>query len=112
VRLAQEHNLFVYLKWAAPYQGWIQTKQGLDAIAQALAQIEETGERFLEAEAYRIRGELMLKDETNPRLEAEDCFLQAIEIPRGQQAKSWELRATMSLAHLWQQNGRGEEARP
>jgi len=54
----------------------------------------------------------MLKDETNPRLEAEDCFLQAIEIPRGQQAKSWELRATMSLAHLWQQNGRGEEARP
>lgn len=43
--------------------------------------------------------------------EAEACFLKAIEIARRQQAKSLELRATMSLARLWQRQGKGKEAR-
>ena len=67
---------------------------------------------YLEAEAYRTKGELLLKAK-NGRMEdeAEAYFLQAIEIARAQQAKSWELRAAMSLARLWRQNGQGEEAR-
>jgi predicted ATPase len=55
---------------------------------------------------------------TNPRLltpdpqgEAEVCFLKAIEIARKQQAKSWELRATVSLTRLWQQQGKQDAAR-
>ena len=47
----------------------------------------------------------------NPQVEAEACFQKAIEIARKQQAKSWELRAVMSLARLWQQQGKKEEAR-
>jgi predicted ATPase len=47
----------------------------------------------------------------NVHKEAEDCFLKAIEIARRQQAKSWELRATMSLARLWQSQGKHAEAR-
>jgi predicted ATPase len=47
----------------------------------------------------------------NPQSEAEACFLKAIEIARKQQAKSWELRATMSLVRLWQQQGKQHEAR-
>jgi len=43
--------------------------------------------------------------------EAGECFLKAIEIAQRQQAKSWELRATMSLARLWQQQGKKDEAR-
>jgi predicted ATPase len=43
--------------------------------------------------------------------EAEECFRQALDIARGQQAKSLELRATMSLSRLWQQQGKQEEAR-
>jgi hypothetical protein len=47
----------------------------------------------------------------NPQLEAEACFHQAIEIARKQQAKSFELRAVMSLSRLWQQQGKKDEAR-
>jgi len=47
----------------------------------------------------------------NPQLEAEECFLKAIEIARKQQAKSLELRAVMSLSRLWQSQGKREEAR-
>lgn len=46
----------------------------------------------------------------NPQGEAEECFLKALDIARRQQSKSLELRATMSLARLWQQQGKAEEA--
>jgi predicted ATPase len=48
---------------------------------------------------------------SNPQAEAEACFQQAIEIARKQQAKSWELRATVSLARLWQSQGKKDQAR-
>lgn len=89
-----------------------QIEKGFNQIVKTLAMIQKTGERLVEAEIYRLKGEQMLRqDEANRRLEAEACFLQAIEISREQQAKMWELRATMSLTRLWQQSGRGEEAR-
>jgi ATPase subunit of ABC transporter with duplicated ATPase domains len=85
-------------------------------------------ERFYEAELYRLKGQLTLQqfnvqsskfqvqesprsEVRGPESEAEECFLKAIEISRQQQAKSLELRATVSLARLWQQQGRKEEAR-
>ena len=77
-----------------------------------------------EAELYRLRGELLLNAKCgirnvesnpqsavyNPQLEAEECFQKAIDIARRQQAKSWELRAVMSLSRLWQKQGKKEEA--
>jgi predicted ATPase len=81
-----------------------QPQHGLRVIAEALALTEQTGERCYEAESYRIKGELLLMQEDEP--EAEACFQQAIEVARRQQAKSWELRAAMSMARLWWQKQR------
>jgi adenylate cyclase len=84
-------------------------EEGLITLARALAVVEETGERHWEAELHRLRGELLLiqRDEA----EAEASFLKAIEVARRQQAKSWELRATVSLCRLWRQQGRLDDAR-
>jgi len=82
--------------------------------AEALAIAEKMGERCYEAELWRIKGELILKTQSIDReasKEAEQCFLNAIEMARHQQAKSWELRATTSLCRLWQEIGKLEEAR-
>jgi len=79
--------------------------------------VDKSGERFYEAELYRLRGELTLAQSRVQRLEssvqkeAESCFLKAIEVARKQQAKSLELRATASLARLWQQQGQRDKAR-
>jgi predicted ATPase len=90
-----------------------QPEEGLATVAEALATVDRTSERFYEAEVYRIKGELLLKDEGRRRRDEspEDCFHQAIEVARQQQAKSWELRAVMSLCRLWQEQGRRAEAR-
>jgi class 3 adenylate cyclase/predicted ATPase len=103
-----------------------QAEEGLMVIAEAFAMVEKTGERWREAELYRLRGELALAQSrvqslgssvTNPQsltpkplIEAEACFLKAVEIARKQQAKSLELRATVSLARLWQQQGKQHQA--
>jgi predicted ATPase len=93
-----------------------QREEGLSVLAEAVAVVDRTGERFYEAELYRLKGELTLQGSRVQRLassvqkEAEACFLKAIEIAQRQQAKSLELRATMSLARLWQQQGKKAEA--
>ena len=89
-----------------------QTAEGLDAIAEALALVASTNERFYEAEIYRVKGELLLKHGgSNTAAEAESCFRQALDIARVQSAKSWELRAATSLARLWRDQGKRAEAR-
>jgi class 3 adenylate cyclase/predicted ATPase len=92
-----------------------QVKEGLTVLAEALAIVDKTGERFYEAELYRLKGQLTLGSKVKSHKlkveEAEACFLKAIEIAQHQQAKSWELRAVMSLARLWQQQGKKDEAR-
>jgi predicted ATPase len=99
-----------------------QAEDGLAALAEALTLVDKTGERFYEAELYRLKGELSLQSrqvETSqgksgvrsPESEAEECFHKAIDIVRRQQAKSLELRAVMSLSRLWQRQGRKDEAR-
>jgi len=101
--------------------------EGLIVVAEAFALVEKIGERFYEAELYRLKGELSLQSgvrspeskvpstqhptpSTQAEAEAEACFLKAIAIARRQQAKSLELRAVTSLARLRQQQGKKKEA--
>ena len=58
----------------------------------------------------RLRGVLLLRQPGTPQAEAEACFQRALDVARRQQAKSLELRAAMSLARLWQQQGKQAEA--
>jgi adenylate cyclase len=87
-----------------------QPQEGLAVLAEALARVKTTGERYFEAEIHRLRGELLLL-RGEPDAEVEALFEQAIEITRRQEARSLELRATMSLARLWRKQGKNEEAR-
>jgi predicted ATPase len=86
-----------------------QPEEGLDTLDEALALVEQTDERHWEAELHRVQGELLLMQGDDA--EAEASLHKAIEVARGQSAKSWELRATTSLARLWQKQGKQEEAR-
>jgi predicted ATPase len=79
-------------------------------LAKALATVHKTGERFYEAELYRLQGELLLAQSMCQTAEAEACFHQALAVARHQQAKSLELRATMSLSRLWQHQGKRDAA--
>jgi predicted ATPase len=80
-------------------------------LAEALADVKETEGRQYEAEIDRLKGELLLKQDHSNAAEAQKCFEQAINIARNQSAKSWELRATMSLSRLLAKQGRRDEAR-
>jgi predicted ATPase len=73
--------------------------------------VETTKERWLEAEVYRTGGEIALKSPEQDSAKAETYFERALTIARRQQAKSWELRAAMSLARLWRDQGKSQQAR-
>jgi predicted ATPase len=88
-----------------------QIQEGLSALNEALLASDKTGDRRWIAELYRLKGELTLQSESEDQQEAEEYFHQAIAITRGQQARSLELRATMSLARLLAKKGRRAEAR-
>jgi predicted ATPase len=87
-----------------------QREEGLRLVTEALWRVQQSGERAWEAELSRLKGELLLR-QARPPEEAEGCFQHALDVARRQQAKSWELRATMSLARLWQRQGQRAEAR-
>ena len=87
-----------------------QAEEGLAVVSEALETVATTGERFYEAELHRLQGELSLQVPTPPA-EAEACLQQALAVARRQQAKSLELRAAMSLARLWQRQGKRDAAR-
>jgi predicted ATPase len=84
--------------------------EGLALLAEALAQAHKAGESWTEAELHRLKGELLLSLSADNRTEAEGCLHQALAVARHQQARSWELRAAMSLARLWQRQGKRDEA--
>ncbi|MFQ5932161.1 MAG: hypothetical protein ACE5MM_07120, partial [Nitrospiraceae bacterium] len=84
---------------------------GLRLLDEALELVEKTGERFHEAELYRLKGELLLRQMAPDEHQAETCFQRALDIARRQQAKSWELRATVSLSRLWQKQRKRDKAR-
>ena len=84
-------------------------EEALTTLGEAFAFVADTDERHWEAELYRLKGELRLAQ--GDASAAEESLHRAIEVARRQQAKSWELRATVSLCRLWQQQGRIDEAR-
>jgi predicted ATPase len=80
-------------------------------IREAITAIETTGERWCEAEVNRVAGEIALMSLQPDTAKAEPYFQRALAVARKQQAKSWELRAAMSMARLWRDQGRRDEAR-
>ena len=80
-------------------------------IGEAMTAIETTKERWFEAEVHRIAGEVALLSPEPDAAKAEAYFERALTVARQQQAKSWELRATMSMARLWRDQGKRKEAR-
>jgi predicted ATPase len=109
----QTGNLYILAK---AYGTAGRFEEGLATVAEAIALVERTDERTHEAELHRLKGDLLLRrsgieTEHIVQTEAKECFRRAIDIARGQQAKSWELRAVVSLARLLHQQGKKEEAR-
>ena len=121
------HRPFLLALLADNYGRIGNAEEGLKTLSEALAIVDNTGERHDEAELYRLKGELLLQQfkvqgstfnienpqsvSPNPQLESEECFRQAIAIARKQQAKSLELRAVMSLVRLRLQQATREESR-
>ena len=106
-RLAPSHFLPVLADaWGA--LGQVYT--GVSMVTEALELVEQTGVRWYEAETHRIKGTLLLHQAVSDVPQAEACFQQALAVARRQQAKSWELRAAMSLAKLWQSQNKRQDA--
>jgi predicted ATPase len=80
-------------------------------VGEALTALQATKERWYEAEVNRIAGELALQSPEPDAGKAETYFERALAIARAQQARSWELRAAMSMARLWRDQGKRDEAR-
>ena len=80
-------------------------------IGEAMTAVETTKESWCEAEIHRIAGEIALMSPEPDAAKAEAYFERALAVARQQQAKSWELRAAMSMARLWRDQGKRDEAR-
>jgi len=87
-----------------------QPAAGLNLVDMALTKAHQTDCRYYEAELHRIKGELLLTRAAADERESEACFEKALDVARGQSAKSLELRAAMSLCRLWQRQGKKSEA--
>ena len=81
------------------------------ALAKRSVAVERTKERWFEAEVNRIAGEIALMSPEPDAAKAQTYFERALAVARKQQAKSWELRAAMSLARLWRDQGKVQQAR-
>jgi predicted ATPase/class 3 adenylate cyclase len=82
---------------------------GLDLLDKALQQVDQSGQRWCEAEIHRSKGELLARFADAPQ--AESCLQQSLAVARRQGARLWELRAACSLARLWREQGRADDAR-
>jgi len=87
------------------------TADGLQVLVEANTLVEQHEERYWEAEIYRLRGVLLLRQPRTPQAEAEAWLQRVLDVARHQEAKSLELRAAMSLSRLWQQQGKQAKAR-
>jgi predicted ATPase len=88
-----------------------QLEAGLTVLAETLTLVAATEERWWEAELYRLQGALLLQRSLPNASQVETCFQQALEVAHHQQAKALELRAALSLAQLWQGQGKQTTAR-
>jgi class 3 adenylate cyclase/DNA-binding winged helix-turn-helix (wHTH) protein/predicted ATPase len=99
------------LVWLAEVYGHVgQVDEGVHLLAEALAVVDTTENSDGEAELHRLHGVLLLRQAVPDALQAEDCFQQALDVARRQQAKSRELRAATSLVRLWQRQGKRDDA--
>jgi DNA-binding winged helix-turn-helix (wHTH) protein/predicted ATPase len=96
---------------AQGYKDASQPAAALAVLEEALALVNKTGERWYEAELYRLKGELLLRQAIPAPLGVDHCFSHALQIARSQQAKSWELRVATSVSRLWHHQGKQAEAR-
>jgi predicted ATPase len=101
---------FYLARLAEAYGTWGQPAEGLRVLAEAVTVAHNIEERWFEAERHRLKGELLLGLSVDHQAEAEACFQQALTVARQQQARSWELRAAISLGRLWQRQGKHVEA--
>jgi class 3 adenylate cyclase/predicted ATPase len=101
-------NYLALLAEAYGIQG--ESEEGLALLTEALTLVDTTGAQWYAPELYRLKGELLLQQNSDNHTEATSCFQHAISIAQNQSAKSWELRASTSLARLWQQQGKRQEA--
>jgi predicted ATPase len=106
----------VYRPWflsnlARAYASVGQFDEGWRCIAEAITAVEATQEMWCEAEVNRVAGEISLHSPKQNAMGAKDYFERALAVARQQQAKSWELRAAMSLARLWRDQGKVQQAR-
>ena len=85
-------------------------EESLQALAEAYTLMEQQELRYWEAEVYRLRGVVLLRQPGTPQAEAEAWSQRALDVARRQEAKSLELRAAMNLSRLWQQQGKPAEA--
>ena len=114
--IAASETATFFLPWfmsnlAAAHAQLGQFEEARRTIGEAIAMIARTKERWCEAEINRMAGEIELKSPELAAAKAEAYFGRALAIARKQQAKSWELRAAMSMARLWRDQGRRNEAR-
>jgi len=106
-----EYTLPLFYAWLGELCGkGGQVEEGLSALEDGLAMSEKNDDRFSLPEFHRVKGELLLARSARNKDEAEDAFSQAVTVARDQEAKSLELRAAMSLARLWGENGKRSEA--
>jgi len=96
---------------AIAYADLYQLDDAQRCIADAMDKVERSKEKWCEAEVHRIAGEIALKSFVPDVEKAEKHFGRALAIARQQQAKSWELRAAMSTARLWRDQGKLQQAR-
>ena len=105
-------RLPIHLAWLANgYARLGQTDRALSMLDQILADAERSGTVLDRAEILRIKGEVFLMRNRSAKTEAENCLRVAIDVARAQEAKWWELRASVSLARLLRDTGRRDEAR-
>ena len=86
------------------------SQEAKGALDRARAVMRDTGQRLAESELHRIEGGLLLVGGSVDQTRAEACYRRAIEVARRQEAMSWELRAATSLARLWRDQGKRQEA--
>jgi predicted ATPase len=106
----------VFMPWcltylAAAYGSLSQYDDGRRMISEAIEAVDRTNERWCEAEVARVAGEVALLGLEQDSAKAQEYFERALTVVRRQQAKSWELRAAMSLARLWRDQGKVQQAR-
>jgi predicted ATPase len=95
---------------AEGYGALKQFDKALDALKEGWEAMDRTGEHWWKPEMLRLKGDLLLLQSTSDVVQAEDCFREALDVARNQQAKSLELRTATSLARLWQSRDKGQEA--